>query len=488
MMNRTRVALLLVISLAVLVPAPARAQSFEIYLCDENQEALDSVEVTRWTNRARCLCDETDSDPDTATMYLSVKGESPYTSDLVYFYLGDDCDDAAVTISEKCHELDVIEHSALNVRRYIPLPVNYLVDPVNGICTEQDSGSSNLYVIMADPNTTAVQNFPIAFDTGPGKAPEDVKATPGERSITVTWSAPSGGTTNIEYYDILCSLGGRPPAGVASVENASWVSTRKVCGRDVSIGSTTQADAGVDAGVSSDASVVADAGVADAAVDAAPADAATSDATAQDCATMTGGFVAGEDPNPCFVCGSVSAGSASLEYRIRGLTNNLEYAVAVVAVDKYFNPSPVSAVDKAIPVPTTDFAEQYTEAGGKETGGFCFVATAVYGSYDHPEVVRLRDFRDGALARTDRGRAFVSWYYREGPALAAWVESSVLARLLVRVGLELTALVLPRTRAAAAPSPAAMLPVTLLLFGLIGLLGARLGRRTGDGPGPEVRR
>ncbi len=47
--------------------------------------------------------------------------------------------------------------------------------------------------------------------------------------------------------------------------------------------------------------------------------------------------------------------------------------------------------------------------------GGCYVATCVYGSYDCPQVWRLRRFRDFTLAQTWYGRAFISTYYAISP-------------------------------------------------------------------------
>ena len=52
-----------------------------------------------------------------------------------------------------------------------------------------------------------------------------------------------------------------------------------------------------------------------------------------------------------------------------------------------------------------------------EEGG-CYIATAVYGDYNHPKVVVLREFRDEYLQTTMIGRIFVSAYYLIGPSLA----------------------------------------------------------------------
>lgn len=52
--------------------------------------------------------------------------------------------------------------------------------------------------------------------------------------------------------------------------------------------------------------------------------------------------------------------------------------------------------------------------------GGCYVATAIYGSYDCPEVWTLRRFRDYELAETWSGRVFIHVYYSVSPALVKW--------------------------------------------------------------------
>ncbi len=58
-------------------------------------------------------------------------------------------------------------------------------------------------------------------------------------------------------------------------------------------------------------------------------------------------------------------------------------------------------------------------AATKSSGG-CYVATAVYGSYDCPQVWTLRRFRDFTLAKTWYGRAFIRTYYAVSPTLVKW--------------------------------------------------------------------
>lgn len=51
------------------------------------------------------------------------------------------------------------------------------------------------------------------------------------------------------------------------------------------------------------------------------------------------------------------------------------------------------------------------------SGGGCYVATAVYGSYDCPEVWTLRRFRDLCLSQSWYGRTFIRVYYATSPTL-----------------------------------------------------------------------
>jgi len=57
---------------------------------------------------------------------------------------------------------------------------------------------------------------------------------------------------------------------------------------------------------------------------------------------------------------------------------------------------------------------QKTSSGSKEG---CYIATAVYGSYDCPEVWVLRRYRDHYLKKTVLGKLFVKLYYSISPKL-----------------------------------------------------------------------
>ena len=53
--------------------------------------------------------------------------------------------------------------------------------------------------------------------------------------------------------------------------------------------------------------------------------------------------------------------------------------------------------------------------------GWCFIASAVYGSADAPEVVALRHFRDNSLRRLWLGRVFIKAYYNLSPPAARFI-------------------------------------------------------------------
>lgn len=62
-----------------------------------------------------------------------------------------------------------------------------------------------------------------------------------------------------------------------------------------------------------------------------------------------------------------------------------------------------------------------TPTPANPSSGGCYVATAVYGSYDCPQVWTLRRYRDYTLAETWYGRAFIRTYYAVSPTLVEWL-------------------------------------------------------------------
>jgi len=103
----------------------------------------------------------------------------------------------------------------------------------------------------------------------------------------------------------------------------------------------------------------------------------------------------------------------------------------------------------------------------------CFIATAAYGSANDGAVQVLRDFRDRYLLTNGAGRAFVRWYYANGPVAAGFLNEHPALKPLVRVLLAPAvagAFVLTRVPAAA---------LAAFLLSLIAAGALILRRRTG---------
>jgi hypothetical protein len=63
----------------------------------------------------------------------------------------------------------------------------------------------------------------------------------------------------------------------------------------------------------------------------------------------------------------------------------------------------------------------------------CFIATAAYGSYSHPDVKLLQDFRDKYLLTNAVGRIFINCYYKLSPAIASFITRSEILRTTTKV-------------------------------------------------------
>jgi len=73
--------------------------------------------------------------------------------------------------------------------------------------------------------------------------------------------------------------------------------------------------------------------------------------------------------------------------------------------------------DKTVPVAKDSDAEIFSHLRGD---GDCFIATMVYGDYEHPQVLVLREFRDNFLAHYALGKSFIRFYYKYSPG---WVKA-----------------------------------------------------------------
>jgi hypothetical protein len=454
-----------------LIPAGATAQQFTFKPYDGiTGDDLSETELNRFFNMARCLCDEDASATENLSFYVGITSPGPYEDQEIYFLLGDNCDEDVSR--PDCVEFDAINYSNFNRQQDIYLPVNLIVDPIDGICEERRD-TSTLHLFMDPEKRETIATYAIDYDTKPPGVPTITSVEGGDGAVIVKWQRPDVDDEDIEYYNVLCEVAGAAP-DVSSASMADWTTTLEVCDKELSPTFTEpDVDAGVedggvmDGGVDGGDATPIDGGV-DAAVDAALPDGQAADgAVSGDC---VGNLVEGDYPRSCFVCGST--GPTARNFRVDGLPNGVEVYVAVVAIDSTLNVSRISNVEVGTPLPTSDFAEHYRDSGGKGKGGFCFVATTAYGSYDHSHVRVLRRFRDQVLAKSSWGRSFVGWYYRNGRRLAEPFTGRPWARGALRVTL------LPLVAAAYLWTHLGGVPlVALLAIAVIGMVAGLRARK-----------
>lgn len=65
-----------------------------------------------------------------------------------------------------------------------------------------------------------------------------------------------------------------------------------------------------------------------------------------------------------------------------------------------------------------------------EKNGFCFIATAALGDYNHPDVIELRGFRDNWILTKNWGDKFVNWYYHYGAIAAKFIQNNYILKRL----------------------------------------------------------
>ena len=78
-------------------------------------------------------------------------------------------------------------------------------------------------------------------------------------------------------------------------------------------------------------------------------------------------------------------------------------------------------ISQNIPIIESTYSQIKTlqqQMSRQSSSGGCYIATMVYGDYDHPQVQVLRHFRDNVLSHYSIGRAFIRFYYEHSPA---WV-------------------------------------------------------------------
>jgi hypothetical protein len=393
MTKRSPVSATILVAAALTAPLGAGAVTIEIYGRSANAGDLSKNQI----NLADCR-----DTSETFKFKYSLSGQSTSGKEL-YVFAGDNCDTSDCGYRSYSNPADsgFVEIPAINL---------VLGDDASATDCPGSEGSISVWAALLDGVAQEDKDVgswsdpvEIEYDMNAPDAPNSIKAGFGEQSVTVEWSvgdeagndAGTGSGEGFSAFEILCW-----PAPGTSAKSLPW---------DPAL----PADAGVDGSADSGADTDSDS---DSDSDTDSDSDSDTGGGAAECGAA-GGFAAGDVYDDQYACKEMGRTDRAAD--VGGLTNGTEYRFGVVALDDFKNPSTVSDVACATPAEVIDFSEAYDAMGGKGSGHYCFVATAAFGSYDHPVVRVLRAFRDGFLEKLPGGRLAIDGYYAAGPHLAA---------------------------------------------------------------------
>lgn len=132
----------------------------------------------------------------------------------------------------------------------------------------------------------------------------------------------------------------------------------------------------------------------------------------------------------------VKAGEEALRLDVKNREQNMDYNAGKKVTEDHIET--FNMLDKrGALVRQSVVSDIKTGAGNmrieSKSGATCFVASVAYDDPNHPDVMFLRWFRDHILSKTPRGRAFITWYWKNGPKLARVVGKSTLLRNMARL-------------------------------------------------------
>lgn len=116
--------------------------------------------------------------------------------------------------------------------------------------------------------------------------------------------------------------------------------------------------------------------------------------------------------------GAINSAISDLEFskKVLGRLKNMQIDPTLRSTINQ-NYSGVSSTISSLNQMKNQLTSGLTQSSSGGGGGGCYIATAVYGSYDCPSVWTLRRFRDYDLAKSIHGRAFIHAYYAVSPCL-----------------------------------------------------------------------
>ncbi len=114
------------------------------------------------------------------------------------------------------------------------------------------------------------------------------------------------------------------------------------------------------------------------------------------------------------------------------LNEKYTYSIIAAVVDRAGNQSEYSDAVTSMAYETAGLWKNYKSNEGTDDGGYCFIATAAYGSYYHPIVQALRGFRDKFLLTNAIGSKFVSLYYEYSPKMVVFMGKYPILKPIVK--------------------------------------------------------
>ena len=278
-------------------------------------------------------------------------------------WIGEACDSAEdnSTREQRCRKLETFTDIGNQLPRDVMASATDLMF-TSGECVDVQGEQRGIYILFDDdsPDDETWRYSPankFNIDTRPPNMPAGFTATGGEKAINLSWDAQDTDDQNIAFYQAFCS---RTSTGEA------------------------------DRGDSTDSLEFAP---------GCPLSAPDDDMLTEQ-----------------FLCGTQTGGTSM---RITGLENDVEYNVALVAIDDAANVS-AKASATATPVPTDDFWEHYRQQGGEANGGFCIASVTDTTGGATARLLLALLVLGLALRRRSRGeKRQVAWPVIGGIVLAA---------------------------------------------------------------------
>lgn len=96
------------------------------------------------------------------------------------------------------------------------------------------------------------------------------------------------------------------------------------------------------------------------------------------------------------------------------------------------NKSTISGIQTQLNQITSRAASYSSSRSSSSSSGGCYIATMAYGSYEHPQVMELRKFRDNTLSKSSIGRGFIKTYYKYSPKLVEQLKDKPLVNQTIK--------------------------------------------------------